>query len=141
MHLHRASSLIQRLILGLFLGVLWPTVTTADPSDSKDSSKSWPGFRGDQQSTGFASDPLPKTLSVLWQFKAEGKNRGFDATPVIVDGTVYIADLGNFDGRVYALDAATGEKRWQFTTDSDFVAAAAVKLLTCNTSTLAAWMM
>ncbi|ELZ52292.1 pyrrolo-quinoline quinone [Halorubrum distributum JCM 9100] len=34
----------------------------------------------------------------------------------MADDTVYI---GNFDGRVYALDAGDGTKQWEFQTDGD----------------------
>lgn len=49
-------------------------------------------------------------LGFAWDYKL-GTRRGLQATPVVVDGIMYIA--GNW-GRVYALDAATGRERWTF---------------------------
>jgi eukaryotic-like serine/threonine-protein kinase len=72
--------------------------------------------------------------AVLWKFATEGERR-FEArglhglmprrqtyadmydvylsSPVVVDGTVF---FGSGDGRVYALDAASGARRWAFDT-------------------------
>jgi quinohemoprotein ethanol dehydrogenase len=49
-------------------------------------------------------------LGFAWDH-ALGTTRGLEATPVVVDGTLYTA--GNW-GRVYALDAATGHERWSY---------------------------
>ena len=50
------------------------------------------------------------TLGFAWEYKL-GTRRGLEATPVVVDGTLYVS--GNF-GRVYAVDAATGAERWRY---------------------------
>jgi quinohemoprotein ethanol dehydrogenase len=49
-------------------------------------------------------------LGFAWEF-ATGTHRGLEATPVIVDGVLYVSGVA---GRVYALDAATGAQRWRF---------------------------
>ena len=49
-------------------------------------------------------------LGFAWEYKL-GTRRGLEATPVVVDGTLYVS--GNF-GRVYAVDAATGAERWRY---------------------------
>ena len=73
----------------------------------------WPVYRGDAQARGVAPCDLPERPELLWQFRVEGG--AFEATPVILDGTIYIGDL---DGKLYALDLATGDKRWEFTAPS-----------------------
>jgi outer membrane protein assembly factor BamB len=83
----------------------------------------WPLARGDAKATGVASEVLPEKLELLWKFEA-GKNGTFEATAVIVDGVVYV---GSFDGNLYAIDLATGTKKWEFKTDLGFSAAAAVR--------------
>lgn len=58
-------------------------------------------------------------LEVAWTYRTGEAGPGFDtaappsfeATPLVVDGTMYI---GTPLGRVIALDAATGEERWVF---------------------------
>lgn len=49
-------------------------------------------------------------LGLAWEFQT-GTNRGMQATPVVVDGVMYVSGVA---GRVYAFDAATGHTRWQF---------------------------
>lgn len=51
-------------------------------------------------------------LRVRWRFRLErGSPFGsFASTPLVVGGTVYVQDLSS---SVYALDAATGRRRWQ----------------------------
>lgn len=88
----------------------------AEPADD------WPLFRGDAHSTGVSRGTLPEKLDVLWKFAVPGT--AFDSTPAIVDGVVY---LGDMDGRLYALDLATGEKRWEVKFEDGFLAGTAVK--------------
>ncbi len=49
-------------------------------------------------------------LGFAWDYKL-GTSRGLEATPVVVDGTLFTS--GNW-GIVYALDAATGRERWSY---------------------------
>src|SRR5690349_10422698 len=46
--------------------------------------------------------------SVAWTFAAHGP---FEAGPTVHDGTVYAASA---DGKLYALDAKTGDLRWSY---------------------------
>ena len=81
----------------------------------------WPLFRGDAQATGVAKGDLPEKLELLWRFtppKCE-----FESTAVIADGMVYIAGL---DGNLYAVELATGEQHWIFSTHSTFKASPGV---------------
>lgn len=83
--------------------------------------RSWPLARGDRQATGVAQSSLPPKLELLWTFTT--KRGGFEATAVIADGTVFV---GSLDGNFYALDLASGQKQWEFSTEVGFTAAAAV---------------
>jgi quinohemoprotein ethanol dehydrogenase len=51
-----------------------------------------------------------KDLGLAWYFEL-GDNRGQEATPLIIDGMIYIT--GNWS-RVYALDARSGDLKWSF---------------------------
>ncbi len=48
--------------------------------------------------------------AIVWQFKGVGRTI---STPSVVDGCVYIAD---YSGRIFCLDAATGEMHWEHDT-------------------------
>lgn len=54
-------------------------------------------------------------LGFAWDYDL-GTRRGLEATPVVVDGTLYAA--GNW-GRVYALDARTGRHLWSYDPQPD----------------------
>jgi quinohemoprotein ethanol dehydrogenase len=49
-------------------------------------------------------------VGFAWEYKT-GTNRGMQATPIVVDGVMYTSGVA---GRVYALNAATGEALWTF---------------------------
>lgn len=51
-----------------------------------------------------------KNLGLSW-FKDMNTNRALEATPIVVDGTMFITSSWS---RVYALDAVTGEEKWMF---------------------------
>lgn len=84
----------------------------------------WPAYGRD--SGGQRYSPLAEItqanaakLEVAWMYRtgdqAEGfasrDKRAFEATPIAVDGALYVATPTN---RVVALDAATGRERWTF---------------------------
>jgi eukaryotic-like serine/threonine-protein kinase len=85
----------------------------------------WPVFRGNARATGVAEGALTDNLQLLWKFSVP--KGSFNATPVVVDDTVYIGDL---DGTFYAIDLSTSEPRWRFSLGADkagFATAAAVR--------------
>ena len=66
-------------------------------------------FRGDAAHSGvYASPPLRQFGGLQWRVQTGGM---VQSSAAVHDGTLYI---GSGDGRLYALDAATGEERWQF---------------------------
>jgi len=69
----------------------------------------WPMSQYDAGNTGHTPDSGPSDgVSVRWQFETEGAPLRSTWPPAVVDGTVYVG--GEW---LYALDARTGEKRWQ----------------------------
>ncbi len=74
-------------------------------------------FAGGRDQTGSYYSPLRminastvKNLGFAWQYDL-GTYRGQEATPIVVDGTLYTAGTW---GHVYALDATTGRQKWRF---------------------------
>ncbi len=106
--------------------ILASSVITANAQD-------WPSYGGDNGSSKYS--PLDQIsaenvdqLEIVWEWLsldnatvasnlADGNNRavpaGYKATPLVVDGIMYVST--SF-GRVVALDAANGELRWSFDT-------------------------
>ncbi|MGB7900916.1 MAG: PQQ-binding-like beta-propeller repeat protein [Halobacteriota archaeon] len=69
-------------------------------------------FRYNAQHTGDYS-PAGANMSngqLLWKYATSG---GVVSSPAVAHGVVYV---GSFDGNVYALNATTGEKLWNYTT-------------------------
>jgi quinohemoprotein ethanol dehydrogenase len=56
-----------------------------------------------------------KNLGLAWEYETF-TNRGLEATPIVIDGVMYTSGT---TGRVYALDAATGEEIWYFDPEAD----------------------
>lgn len=61
------------------------------------------------------SDNVGK-LQLAWSFSV-GVARGQEAVPLVVDGTMYV--VGPFPNSLYALDATTGEMKWEYTPPTD----------------------
>ena len=68
-------------------------------------------FRGDAAHTGASAAAAPRQFHRLkWRYLTGGR---VVSSPVFQDGVLYV---GSDDGSVYALDAASGQKRWRFAT-------------------------
>jgi outer membrane protein assembly factor BamB len=68
-------------------------------------------FRGEPAHRGvYASTRTPALAAMAWKFRTGGK---VFSSPAVYEGSVYV---GSNDGRLYALDAATGALRWKFQT-------------------------
>jgi len=69
----------------------------------------WLVFRGNPSETGvLPADALSDNLEVLWRFSAKD---AIDGAAAIADGVVFI---GSEDEHLYAVDLATGAKKWEY---------------------------
>lgn len=93
------------------LACLWWAPAAAD----------WPHVRGGAEGVGVATAPLPDQPELLWTFEA--KEAAFEATAVILAGTVFI---GDDTGRLHALALADGSIRWTQTYEDAGFSTAAV---------------
>lgn len=71
------------------------------------------GYQGQRHSTLARLTPETiKGLTPVWSFSFGGeKQRGQEAQPLVHDGVIYVT--GSYS-RVYAVDARTGQKKWQY---------------------------
>src|SRR5260370_36168466 len=117
----RASLAKFTVLFPLFiLSILSARKNSAPPEN--DSGADWPYYGDD--AGGMRYSPLKQisrenvaTLKVAWTFhtgdisegRGDCKRSGFEATPLLVDGTLYLTTAFN---RVIAIDPATGTLRW-----------------------------
>ncbi len=110
-----------------YLATLRGSVTNAAPAggitsnDLRDGLKNparWLQYSGDY--TGRRHSPLtqitPENVSGLkaqWAFQADtiAAGRGFESTPLVIDGVVYLTGA---NGNAWAIDARTGRQFWRF---------------------------
>ena len=95
-----------------------PEITSQDLLDGLKHPTRWLTYSGDY--SGRRHSPLkqitPENVSRLaaqWTFQAEGMpiNRGFESTPLVMDGTLYITGNNNY---AWAIDARTGRQIWRY---------------------------
>src|SRR4051812_9373601 len=101
-----------------FLFAIFAAIPNANGAD-------WPTFRGNPARTGYTADPLPAKLSLAWTYHAlhapkpawpRDARMLFDLAPEVVVAEDLLIFGSVVDGRVIALDAATGSERWTFFT-------------------------
>jgi alcohol dehydrogenase (cytochrome c) len=95
-----------------------PPVTVKDLLDGLKNPGRWLTYSGDY--TGQRHSPLTQIapanvsrLSSQWTFQAEGMPvaRGFEGTPLMMDGVLYITGNDNY---AWAIDARTGRQIWRY---------------------------
>jgi glucose dehydrogenase len=78
-------------------------------------SADWPSYGRDYSNRRFSpltqiSPSNAPQLKLAWRYKT-GIPHSFEASPVVIDGTMYVSTPLN---HVVALDAATGAKKWEY---------------------------
>lgn len=87
----------------------------------------WPMYRGNAGRTGYTPGSLPAELALRWSFelphapqpawpRSERMPEDRACQVVVAGGAVFFGNSA--DGRVYALDAASGRLNWTFLTDA-----------------------
>jgi len=86
----------------------------APPDGSREANGSdWPMLEGDPARTGSSPAKVEPPTKVLWTSGAAPAAR---TAPVVAGGLIF---TGSSDQRLYALDAATGAKRWSYLTEDE----------------------
>jgi len=95
-----------------------PLVTSQDILDGFKNPGRWLTFSGDY--SGRRHSPLKqitpenvKRLAPLWMFQAEGMviNRGYETTPLVLDGVMYATGNNNL---AWAVDMRSGRQIWRY---------------------------
>ncbi len=96
------------------------------------STDDFPLFRGNIHRTGYLAEGPQPPLEKLWTFATRHGRARIEAFPAVDDGlsSAVLAGgrvfVGGHDGYLYALDAASGEKLWEFETGGRVVSTPAV---------------
>jgi outer membrane protein assembly factor BamB len=108
------------LLLGLAAPATWASSApaAAAPCTTQTAGGEWPSYGHDAANTRSQPDErglgpaAVATLTPAWVFSTSstGDGTGFNTTPVVSGGCVFI---GSFGGVAYALDAGTGRVVWQ----------------------------
>jgi alcohol dehydrogenase (cytochrome c) len=95
-----------------------PDVTFKDLRDGFKNPSRWLTYSGDYSSRRHSPLTLitpqnVSNLAVQWTFQAESmsRGRGFEATPLILDGVLFITGTNNW---AWAIDARTGQQIWHY---------------------------
>jgi len=92
--------------------VLAAPLAAADDATRAD----WPSYGGTYAAQRYSAlDQIDTTnvarLTPAWNFQTGDPESGLQATPIVVDGVVYISSASNW---VFALDGATGQLLWEY---------------------------
>ena len=95
-----------------------PEVTFRDIVDGFKNTSRWLTYSGDYSSrrhsplTQITPDNVAN-LTVQWTFEAENmaRGRGFEATPLLLDGVLFMTGTNNW---AWAIDARTGKQLWHY---------------------------
>ena len=77
-------------------------------------------FRGGPTHEGVYASTSPTLKSLVWKFKTGGRVL---SSPAVSGNRVYV---GSSDGRLYAIDRASGAERWRFTSKGPIASSPAV---------------
>src|SRR5215212_2618963 len=91
-----------------FKSIMWFALACLSIGGPRIYGDDWPLVRGDAFGTAVAHTTLANELEVIWKYPA-GKDAGFDATPVISNGVIYIGDSA---GTFHAVRMADGKQVW-----------------------------
>lgn len=91
-------------------------VTTSQLENAADDNSSWLTYGRDYYAQRYVDlDEITPAnvnrLQAAWVFATGGENRGFQATPLLHNGVLYISADGS---RAFAIDARTGKKLWGY---------------------------
>ena len=117
-----AAAAVATVLLAAACTSSQPSPTTSKFTGAGTPSGSWADPNGNLENTRVADTTISaanvSSLREAWSFHLTGTaaagvrgSGSFAATPVVVDGVVYLQDL---DANVYAISLATGKLRWEY---------------------------
>lgn len=118
-----AERALRKAVLLLLAAGLIPAVLSRVPAaHAAGDQPSHTLFKVDAARTGYLPEGPQPPLTLRWKFATRRSERDIEAYPTVDDGLSPaivaggVAYVGGHDGWVYALDARTGKKLWDFRT-------------------------
>ena len=110
------KAILFPLLLCLCLPALAQEPTAARLARADREPQNWLTYGGNNQAWRYSAlDQITRAnvarLKPVWSFETGETRGGLNATPLVMDGVLYL--VGPFN-RVFALNAATGEKLWSY---------------------------
>jgi hypothetical protein len=104
---------------GLVFGVGWTVAQIRSVSGESDEKRAtvcgadWPMDRGGLRRLGHATNSsVPAEPGRVWEYRREGDTEAFYSSPAIVGNRLYVVGSQGDHGRIYCLDAVTGDVMW-----------------------------
>jgi outer membrane protein assembly factor BamB len=101
--------LIAVIVCLMLVSVLSINIVQAEVTNSYE----WSTLQGNERRTGYTESPAPDTNQTYWTFQTGGPIK---SSPVVSAGMVFVAST---DGYLYAVNATTGAKIWDFLIGAD----------------------
>ena len=107
----------MRLLVALLATVAFAgEVTTERLNNAKAEPQNWLSYYGTYESWRYSElDEINRSnitqLTPVWAFETGMAEGGMQSTPLVVDGVMYVTSALN---KIFALDAATGERLWTY---------------------------
>jgi len=102
-------SLLLVIVCSLLVSLSGVNITQAAVTNSYE----WTTLQGDEGRTGYTESPAPDSNQTYWKFQTGGP---ITSSPVAAAGMVFAAST---DGYLYAVNASTGTKIWDFWIGTD----------------------
>lgn len=111
----KSSALVPFLVIGAGTVIAADQVNQSYIIENAKTGKDWPTHGFDYAETRFSplsqiSADNVENLGLAWSYNL-GSERGVEATPLVVDGVMYVTASWSI---VHALDAKTGKKLWTY---------------------------
>jgi outer membrane protein assembly factor BamB len=99
---------LVHVLAGLVLVLSFRVAVLAQ--DSSPPNSDWPFSRGDLLGTAVSTSQVPDRPELIWEFKTNSTEEGFEGTPIIAEGRVFV---GDFKGNFYAIRLSDGQVDWK----------------------------
>lgn len=112
-------------LIGFFTKNLFFSENSLKPQVSAQSSSDWPQLQHDSANTGYINLSVNPPYNISWRWHPESSEVSISGKvqPVIAGG---IMCVGFYDGKMYCLDAETGQERWNYQTSGPILHTAAI---------------